>query len=329
MRGSWGFGSPAMNKPVLAFTLGDPAGIGPEIVVAALKNSAVRRACVPLVIGSRDVFYYHGWRPELAPILDPGVACSVRPGRPSPAGGRAGFAAVAVATKLALRRCVDAIVTAPISKEFWNRAGIRYPDHTDYLKEATGAAQVAMMLLCGELRTVLVTRHMPLRDAPRRISTGETVRAVLLLHKALRDDLKILRPRLGLCALNPHAGEEGLLGKEEREILLPAVRRLRHSGVGISLPLPADSAWALHRAGKFDGLVTLYHDQALIPLKMADPYGVVNWTLGLPIVRTSPGHGTAFDIAGKGCAMPDAMVAAALLAARLSGNPRPLRERVG
>lgn len=179
-----------------------------------------------------------------------------------------------------------------------------------------------MMLLGGPFRAVLATRHIPLKDAPRAATAAAVAEAAELADGALREGLGIRHPRLALCALNPHAGEGGLLGTEERDILGPAARALRRRGLNLAGPLPADAAWAAQARGEFDALVALYHDQALIPLKAAVGYGVVNWTVGTPLIRTSPGHGTAYDIAGRGRADAEATVQAALLAARLAAVRR-------
>ncbi|MCX5789474.1 MAG: 4-hydroxythreonine-4-phosphate dehydrogenase PdxA, partial [Elusimicrobia bacterium] len=304
------------QRPIVAFTMGDPGGIGPEVVIGALRDPSLRRSVEPLVIGSRDVMFRHGWRPSLAPLMDCGAPCRGVPGRPTADGGRASFEAVRLAVSMAARGLVDAVVTAPISKEAWVMGRVGHADHTGYLESATGA-KAAMMLLAGRLRATLVTRHVPLGDVRKHLTAAAVVGAAMLAWEGL-SKLGVRRARLGLCALNPHAGEHGILGSEEARILAPALARLRRSGVRIAGPLPADSAWAAHVRGDLDGLIALYHDQALIALKTADPYRVVNWSVGLPLVRTSPGHGTAYDIAGKGRARPDAMIAAAKLAARLA-----------
>jgi 4-hydroxythreonine-4-phosphate dehydrogenase len=199
-------------------------------------------------------------------------------------------------------------------------AGVPFRDHTDFLIARTHAQRAGMWLEGRGLRTVLATRHIPLGDAARLLSVGSVVEAAELAYGALTRDLRIPRPRLGLCALNPHAGDDGIIGREEALILGPALRRLKGRGVPIRGPIPADAAWAAHAAGRFDALVSLYHDQALIPLKLWAGYSIVNWTLGVPIVRASPGHGTAFELAGKNRADASGMVEAALLAARVAAG---------
>lgn len=200
-------------------------------------------------------------------------------------------------------------------------AGAPYLDHTELLKERTGSKAVAMMLVAGPLRAVLATRHVPLAKVARLLNAERIREAAVLAERALRKVLGIRRPRLALCAFNPHGGEGGLLGQEEKETLEPAASSLRRGGLSLSGPLPADAAWAAHRAGRYDALVALYHDQALIPLKLAAGYAVVNWTLGLPFVRASPGHGTAYDIAWRGKADPSGMIAAALWAVQAALGP--------
>ncbi|MBI3299825.1 MAG: 4-hydroxythreonine-4-phosphate dehydrogenase PdxA [Elusimicrobia bacterium] len=306
-----------MLVPVIAFTAGDPWGVGPELVVKALRDGRVRRACRPLLIGPRRAFAAAGWRPGLAPLLDPGLPAGPVNRRSTAAGGRASYQAVLTAAKLAGRRLIGGFVTAPVSKEAWKLAGVLHLDHTALLKALTRSPRVAMMLLGGPFRAVIVTRHIPLRAVPAAVTPAALAEAAELADEGLRA-LGIRRPRLALCALNPHAGEGGLLGSEEGRVLAPAARFLRRRGLDLDGPLPADAAWAAQSRGEYDALVALYHDQALIPLKAAVGYGVVNWTLGTPLVRTSPGHGTAYAIAGRGKADAEATVQAALLAARLA-----------
>lgn len=304
--------------PLLAFTPGDPGGIGPEVSVAALRSFAVRRECRPLAVGSREVFARAGWKPALAPLLACGPLNPPVLRRPSGAGGLASYEPVRLALRLAARGLIDGLVTAPVSKESWRMAGVKHLDQTALIAAETGGVRTGMMLAAGPLRAVLVTRHVPFRRVPAALTAAALEDAALAADEALRGKFGIRRPSLGLCALNPHAGENGLLGMEERELLGPAAARLRRKGLSIEGPLAADAAWAAHRGGRYDALLALYHDQALIPLKTAARYGVVNWTIGAPVLRTAPGHGTAFDIAGRGRADPAGMIAAALFAARVA-----------
>jgi 4-hydroxythreonine-4-phosphate dehydrogenase len=209
------------------------------------------------------------------------------------------------------------MVTAPISKEAWSLAGVPYRDHTEYLRSVTGAdAQMILAAPHRKLWCVLATRHVPLARVPGALSPTVVLAAARTLDKALRQ-VGLRNPKLVLCALNPHAGESGLLGGEERRVLVPAVRLARRAGLDLSGPMPADAAWRLHVGGGCDGLVCLYHDQAMIGLKAVAGLGVVNWTAGLPFVRVSPGHGTAMDAAGRRRADSSSMIEAVLLTIRL------------
>ncbi len=311
-------------KPILAFTSGDPGGIGPEVAVRALLSRKVRRACRPVLVGPRKTFWKAGWRPGLAPLIDIGGDQALTRGSAASVlrrkAARISYEAFLHALRLASRKAVAGMVTAPVSKEAWRLAGIRYPDQTALMREETGAPRAGMMLLGAGLRAVLATRHIPLHRACKAVGYKAVKEAAGLARDALRHSLGVPRPVLGLCALNPHAGEGGLIGTEERSRLGPAAVRLRRQGFRIDGPIPADAAWAAHAAGRYDALIALYHDQALIPLKLAAGYGVVNWTIGVGVVRTAPGHGTAMDIAGKGKADPKGMIEAALLAARLAAR---------
>lgn len=315
---------PRSSKPLLAFTSGDPAGIGPEATLKALAGA--RAVCRPLLVGEASVWKRAGWKPRLAPLFDTALGLKAPPyGSPSLSSGAASFSAVKAALGLAARGVVRGIVTAPISKQAWHMAGVPYTDHTEYLGAQTGGT-VQMVLGIPKRRVwcVLATRHVGLADAVKRLSVSRVLHAAAGLDRALRR-LGLKNRRLVLCGLNPHAGEEGLLGLEERRILIPAAAAAREAGIDLSGPVAADAAWRLHSVGRYDGVVALYHDQALIPLKMAGGLGVVNWTLG-SLVRTSPGHGTGFDIAGKGVAQAEATIAAAELAAKLCSNGKMGRD---
>ncbi|MFA6316169.1 MAG: 4-hydroxythreonine-4-phosphate dehydrogenase PdxA [Elusimicrobiota bacterium] len=309
------------QPPLLAFTCGDPSGVGPETVLALLRKGALSKVCVPVLVGERAVWERAGWRPGLAALADTGLG--LKPpafGVPTADGGRASFAAVRLAVQLACRGAAAGVVTAPISKLGWKLAGVPFRDHTDYLAAATGAVSRMILAAPGRnLWTITVTRHLPLAAVPRALSRAETTACALALDQALRR-LGVPRPRLGLCGLNPHAGEQGLMGSEEGKVLVPAVRDAVKDGVRIEGPLPADAAWRRHAEGGLQGLVCMYHDQAMAPLKALAGLELVNWTVGIPLVRVSPGHGTASDLAGTGLADPRPTLAAARLAASLAGR---------
>lgn len=290
-------------------------------MAAALRSPAVRRACEPVVVGEPVVWRRAGWTPELAPLADTRLGLPSAPayGRVSAEAGRASFAAVALATRLCARGAAQGLVTAPISKAAWALAGAPYPDHTEYFRSELSRPEAQMILGAPRLGLwcVTATRHIPLREVPASLSR----RSIASCARALNDALRALgkpRPRLGLCALNPHAGEEGIIGAEEEEVLAPAAAAARASGLLLAGPVPADTAWRWHLAGRFDGLVSLFHDQALIPLKTAAGLSIVNWTWGLPFPRTSPGHGTGFDVAGTKKIDPAATIEAVLLCTRLA-----------
>lgn len=285
-----------------------------------LSLRALPRGASAVLVGERAVWEAAGWRPGLAPLRDTGLGLKTpRSGRPSADGGRIAAASFEESLRLASRGLVAGVVTAPVSKEWWAKGGYPWTDHTDRLAALAGARGAHMVLGVPSkaLWCVLATRHIPLRDVPRALSACELLAAASRLDEALRR-LGKRSPRLALCGLNPHAGESGLLGAEEARLLAPAAAAARRQGLRLDGPLPADSAWRLHAEGRYDGLVCLYHDQALIPLKALGGLAGVNWTLGLPFVRTSPAHGTAFDAAASGKADASAFAEASSLAARLT-----------
>ena len=302
----------------LLATLGDPAGIGPEVILRSLARP------VPFVrirvIGDLDLLRAVARRLRLKipwtryEWTDLSNAGSIRPGRPGKSSGRAAYEYLAEAVRLLKQGEADALVTGPVSKEAIAGAGIRWRGHTEYLAEQF-RCRTTMMFVTGLFRASLVTTHWAIREVPGRLRRSEVKRVLEATRRALVLDFGIRRPRVGLAALNPHGGEGGMFGGEEKTILLPAARSVR----GVSGPLPSDSLMqAAARGGKYDAVVALYHDQALIPVKLLGWERAVNVTLGLPFVRTSPVHGTAFDIAGKGRADPSSMRAAIDLAIQLA-----------
>lgn len=309
----------------VAISLGDPCGIGPEVVALALADGRVRAAISPLLFGDR------GALAEAARLRGVPLPAELRevthlppservPGRPSGDGAGAGAAALAyvdAAIDAARSGLADAICTAPLSK---HRVGLRVPGfagHTEHLADRFGA-QVAMMLSGPRLRVVLATNHVALAEVPRRLAPEKIAFVIRLAHRELRDRFGIPDPRIAVCGLNPHAGDGGLFGDEEARLVAPAVAKARAEGIRVDGPLAADGLFPRAAKGAFDAVVALYHDQGLIPAKLLDFRETVNVTLGLPRPRTSPDHGTADDIAGQGVADPEPMVQALLLAARLT-----------
>ena len=328
-----------MAKPIVAVTMGDPVGVGPEVVVKALGHPAVKKACYPLLLGDWGVLQRHRKASRSSVKLTPwrrgdaigGSGASVpvhslsaltatqsRPGRPSKACGEAVYCYVSAAAELAMAGAVDAIATAPLNKKVLQLAGYRYPGHTELLAKLSGTRECRMMLMGDRLKVVLVTVHLPLMRVSQELTTRKIRVTIELTERALRDLFGLSKPRLAVAALNPHAGEEEILGHEEKRIILPAVRQAQRRGIAVAGPLPADSLFYQAAQGDYDAVVCMYHDQGLIPLKLLHFIGGVALTIGLPFVRTSVDHGTAYDIAGKGAADSTSMREAILLAARLA-----------
>jgi len=318
----------------LALTMGDPAGIGGEISVRAWQALRVTGPCFvalddPERLARLGASIEVVGSPEEAsatfgralPVLPVRLAAPARPGEPDPANAPAILASIERATTLALRGEVGGVVTNPINKAALYAAGFRHPGHTEFLAELTGVpGQEAMMLACPALRVVPVTIHVSLRDAIGGLTREKIVAAGRITAAALRRDFGIAAPRLAVAGLNPHAGEGGALGSEDAEIVAPAVAALRGEGIDASGPWPPDTMFTEAARARYDVALCMYHDQALIPIKTLDRDGGVNVTLGLPIVRTSPDHGTAYDIAGKGVASPASLIAALRLAAELAAR---------
>ena len=286
--------------PRIAITVGDPAGIGPEVAGKAASDRRVRSVCEPVLYGPPD-------QPAF------------RPGELSAAAGRAAHDAIVRALGDALRGDVAALATAPVNKRALSLAGLPWRGHTDMLAALTGSPRVAMMFFSEKLRVVLATIHVPLSEVPAAV-TRESLRGIIELTARELPRFGYPKPRLALAGLNPHAGEEGLIGTEEQTALRPAVADCRQDGIDVAGPYPADSVFVRAVKGEFDAVIACYHDQGLIPVKLVAFGHAVNVTLGLPIIRTSVDHGTAFDIAGRGVADPESMVQAVLLAAKLAGN---------
>ncbi|HVL68460.1 MAG TPA: 4-hydroxythreonine-4-phosphate dehydrogenase PdxA [Vicinamibacterales bacterium] len=290
-------------KPRIAITAGDPAGIGPEIATKAAADPAVTAVCEPVLYGPASA-------EELAPFAR-GVV--------SAAAGRAAYGAILRAVDAALSGEVQAIATAPIHKEAFAAAGLPWKGHTDLLAHLTGAPRGVMMFHSEALRVVLATVHIPLAEVPRTL-TAPLVEELVTIVAAELPRFGIPRPRIAVAGLNPHAGEGGLLGDEDARVLSPAIAACAARGIDVHGPFPADTLFVRAVRGEFDVVVACYHDQGLIPVKLAAFGKAVNVTLGLPIVRTSVDHGTAFDIAGRGVADPSSMIEAVKLAATLAGQ---------
>ncbi len=311
----------------LAITAGDPAGIGFEVVVKALHqlDPDEHSMLAITLFGDPRGFAAAGFEARRFPTVTThatGDHDFVRHGigRPSAASGRAAADTLLAAIDAAMKDEVDGIVTAPLSKEALALAGHPWPGQTEVLIERSGAARGVMLFVGGGLKVALATRHVALKDVPGWIRASDVDADLAILHDALVTRFGIARPRLAVTGVNPHAGEHGLFGTEEADVLAPALASARARGADVAGPLPADTAFVRHRKGEFDAVLAMYHDQGLIPVKLLAFGGGVNVTLGLLFVRTSPDHGTAFDIAGRGIADPGSTVEAIRLAAQLSAR---------
>ena len=292
-----------MPLPVIAVTVGDPSGIGPEVAVKAARDPRVVAVCRPQLYG-----------PYAADELAEFPA-----GEINADSARAAYDAIVRAVADARRGRVAAIATAPVNKEAFAAAGLKWRGHTDLLAHLCGVDDVAMLFWSDRLRVVLATVHIPLADVPRAL-TGERLLAVIRLTARSLPRFGITAPRLAVAGLNPHAGENGVLGREDRDVLGPAVATARSGGIDVLGPLPADTVFVRAARGEFDVVIAAYHDQGLVPVKLLAFGRAVNVTLGLPIIRTSVDHGTAFDIARQGVADEGSLIEAILLAARLAGE---------
>lgn len=293
------------RKPRIAITTGDPSGIGPEITLTATRDPGVLDVCDPIIYGTTD----------------PAALAAFPAGEVSALSGRAAYDTIVRATTDAREGRVDAIATAPINKAAFAAAGLEWKGHTDLLAHLCGVSDVVMMFWSDRLRVVLATVHIPLAEVPRAITTDGLLGVITLTARSL-PSFGFETPRIAVAGINPHAGEDGLMGREEQDVMQPAIARARAAGIDVQGPFPADTLFVRAVRGEFDVVVAAYHDQGLVPVKLIAFGTSVNVTLGLPIIRTSVDHGTAFDIARQGKADAGSMVEAILLAAKLATRRR-------
>ncbi|ABB33616.1 4-hydroxythreonine-4-phosphate dehydrogenase [Geobacter metallireducens GS-15] len=326
------------TKPRIVITMGDPTGVGPEIIAATLAEPEVRQCCRFLVVGDSaamargitvagaalrvertDTLNWEESKEGVLPLWEISslTEADMQYGCPTVASGDAMYRAICEAARLCLEGNADAMATAPISKEALNRAGHRYPGHTELLAELAGAERVVMMLAGFRLRVTLVTIHEALADVPRLVTFERVLETIRITHRDLHRYFR-RNPRIAVLALNPHCGEGGMFGDEEARIIAPAVAAARQEGIDAIGPLSADTLFHFAVQGAYDAVVCMYHDQGLIPLKLLHFDDGVNVTLGLPIIRTSVDHGTAYDLAGTGRASAESMKAAILMAAEMA-----------
>lgn len=323
-------------KPSIALTIGDFNGVGPELVLRAAVHPAVRKVCSPVLVGPiaildhvRSSLKLSGSLQKAAamlpkgnviPVADvgDGIPADITYGSPTKTSGKTTGAAIEYAVGMCMNGKAQAIVTAPASKEALHLAGYNFPGQTEMIALFTRSQQVAMMLVSDVMRVGLITIHVAVSDVAVRITREKILEKVGIVHASLIRDFVIRRPRLAVLGLNPHAGENGALGTEEQSIIRPTIEELRQQGLQIDGPFPSDSFFGTHAYKRFDGIIAMYHDQGLIPLKMSSFGKAVNFSAGLAIVRTSPDHGTAYDIAGKGTAKLESMIEAVKLAAAIA-----------
>jgi 4-hydroxythreonine-4-phosphate dehydrogenase len=319
--------------------MGDPAGIGAEVIVKALADPVLRHRARYIVYGMNELLAYAAdlaeydvfwWRdqyngrlrayPHDIVVVDYDqysmLGTAIR--HPSKMGGEASFRFCVDAIEAAHKRLVDAVVTAPIAKESWKLAGYHFPGHTELFAQKTNTRRYAMMFAGGPLKVILATVHVPLMGLWGKLNIGAVFQPIELVHQALVEWFDIPRPRIAVAGVNPHAGEHGQFGDEEERIIEPAIVMARDQGIDATGPYPGDTVFLAARDGKFDAVVAMYHDQGLIPVKLLAWDRAVNMTVGLPIIRTSPDHGTAFDIVGRNKANPGSMRAAIEMAIDLS-----------
>lgn len=329
-----------MEKDKIAITMGDPGGIGPEVIVKALYSGEIRQYCDPLVVGDigtiKETVSLTGLplkvislsrisdsEPEAGKIevLNIKSSVSFRKCAASAEAGRAVVSYIKKAVELALKKEIKAVVTAPLSKESLRIAGYSWPGHTELLAELTATKEFAMMFVSDRLKVILCTIHVSLKNVPEMINEGLVLKTISLAKKGM-DMLGIREPRIAVAGLNPHAGESGIFGDEEIKTITPAIEKAREIGIEVSGPYPPDVVFYKAYNGNFDIIVCMYHDQGLVPFKMLAFDTGVNMTVGLPVIRTSPDHGTGFDIAWKNKANPSSMLEAIKLASKLELKDR-------
>jgi 4-hydroxythreonine-4-phosphate dehydrogenase len=321
------------GRPRIAISAGDPNGIGPEVALKCALDAAVRRRLDPVLVGHPANLRAHaallGLEELPCPVIDPdaGKSFDWGLGRVSADAGRVAMQAVEKATRLCLEGECDAMVTAPISKEAIRMAGYAAPGHTEFIAGLCGSAKHIMILVSDDLRVGLVTGHVPLREVADAITVKRVSSRLKSLSDSLRKDFGVVEPRVAVLGLNPHAGDGGVLGREEMEVIRPGMEEA--GSVECHGPFPADGFFGNRSYRDFDGVLAMYHDQGLAPFKTIAFGAGVNFTAGLPIVRTSPDHGTAFDIAGQNRARPDSMRAALLLAADITAARHRAAQPVG
>jgi 4-hydroxythreonine-4-phosphate dehydrogenase len=299
------------NQPVIGITMGDASGIGPEVIVKALAKPEVRRAAKFIIFGMNEQLCYAADRAEIEPFWGRHQHEKISRDYPYKV-------VVADYDDYSKAGIIDAVVTAPISKSSWKLAGAKWPGHTEMLAERCKSKRKVMMFVAGPIKMALATIHEALFEVRHKFTIGCVFEPIDLLNTALKEYFHVPNPRIGICALNPHAGEAGQFGDEEQRIISPAILLAQEQGINCLGPYPADTLFLRAAQGEFDGVVAMYHDQGMIPVKLLAFQEAVNVTLGIPIIRTSPAHGTAFDIVGQNLASPASMKSAITTAVHMA-----------
>ncbi len=309
-----------LKKKTIGITGGDPSSIAPEIIVKTLNKRSLSHGAHFIVIANENLLKSYGLRrrPNIE-IIDPSPLSSqsFSIGRPNRHAAKAAMAYLEQACEMLKNKKIDSLVTAPLSKQMICSLGYNFRGHTEFLAESFMIKNYEMMFVAKSIKLVLATRHIPLKQIPEKLSKKNILKTLTLTHQALRKLFKIKKPKIALCGINPHAGEQGHMGNEERTILLPAIREALRKGISAQGPLPADTLFCPQHIKRYDGIIAMYHDQGLAPLKALYFKELVNLTIGLPFIRTSPAHGTAYDIAGKNQADETSMEQSIVLAHRL------------
>lgn len=336
------------SQPFIGITMGDPVGIGPEVIVKALADAEVRRAAKFVIFGMNEQLCYAADKAEIEPfwgrhphekigrdypykaVVADYDEYSIPPWikEPNKVAGEASIKFCLDAIDAAKAGIVDAIVTAPINKTSWKLAGAKWPGHTEMLAARCKSVRKAMMFVAGPLKVALATIHEALFEVRHKFTIGCVFEPIDLLNVALKDYFGLENPKIGVAALNPHAGENGQFGDEEQRIISPAISLAQEQGINCTGPYPADTLFLRAAQGEFDGVVAMYHDQGMIPVKLLAFDKAVNVTIGIPIIRTSPAHGTAFDIAGKNVASPAGMKAAIMTAIQMAKTKKNLELKI-
>lgn len=323
---------------MIAITIGDFNGIGSEVALKAAAHASIRKLCTPLLVGPSNVFEHvrasykirmklgkvvFPWKnSSTTPVLDvgDGLWADIRYGQVTKAAGKSAGVAIEKAVELCTTGKAAAMVTAPVSKEAMQLAGYNFPGQTEMIALLSRSSKVAMMLVSEKMRIGLVSIHTPLRSVPDHLSKDKILEKTKIVAESLTRNFRIQKPKIAILGLNPHAGEQGILGSEEKEIIIPAVEELKQAGIDAKGPFSADAFFGTGSYRSYDAILAMYHDQGLIPVKMSSFGKTVNFSAGLNMIRTSPGHGTAFDIAGKGSADISSMLEAIKLAVRFTKN---------